>query len=152
MIWWLTRRSGQKHALESIRRVAPGAPVSEFIARVDTFAAEQSDRINALGRDQRQQAPHNRAGEAANIVVRRKKFGTLPLDDLPVTDREGQPSGAWSARLITALYWCDGERTLDEVFRRTQLELGPDTFNYVAYFQFLARHGYVDLSRRSGDR
>jgi hypothetical protein len=84
--------------------------------------------------------------EAARMVVRRKRFGTLPLDDLPVEKREGYPSGAWSATPIAALYWCDGRRTLAEVIRLTRLELGEVKFNFTGYFKFLARHGYVELS------
>ena len=57
------------------------------------------------------------------MVVMRKRFGTLPLDDLPPDQREGFPNGAWDTPAITALYWCDGRRTVAEVKRLTELEL-----------------------------
>ena len=44
------------------------------------------------------------------------------------------------------LYWCDGRRNLAEVIRLTRLELGPTEFDFVGYFRFLARHGYVEIS------
>jgi Peptidase family M28 len=82
-----------------------------------------------------------------SVVVVRKRFGTLPLDDLPPDQREGFPNGAWDTPAITALYWCDGHRTLGEVKRLTQLELGPVQLDLDAYFLFLARHGYVEIRK-----
>ena len=78
-------------------------------------------------------------------MVRRKRFGTIPLDDLPVDRWEGQPSGAWATVPTIALYWCDGKRTLAEVARLTQFELGPTNFDFVSYFRFLRKNGYVDF-------
>jgi hypothetical protein len=83
------------------------------------------------------------------MIVKRKRFGTLPLDDLPHAQWEGQPSGAWAATPTLALYWCDGKRTLAEVEQLTKFELGDTKFDFVGYFRFLAKHGYVDLERRT---
>lgn len=123
----LVAKRASRRALESVKRVAPGRAVDELLAK---FPAQ--DQVVDNGK----------------IVVTRKRFGTLPLDDLPVDRREGFPSGAWSARLITALYWCDGKRSLDEVIRLTRLELGPDKFDWIGYFRFLAKHGYVTITER----
>ena len=82
---------------------------------------------------------------AARIVVRRKRFGTLPLDDMPTDQREGYPSGAWESIPITALYWCDGHRNLAEVIHLTRMELGPTDFDFIGYFRFLRKHGYVEF-------
>lgn len=137
--------AAQQRALESVRRVAPGAAgLDTAVSRVRAFAADQMTRLRAAGGGI-EPAPDPVNPDAARIVVTRKRFGTLPLDDLSVDQREGYPSGVWSVRLITALYWCDGKRSLDEVIRLTRLELGPDKFDYVGYFRFLARHGYVDI-------
>jgi hypothetical protein len=81
-------------------------------------------------------------------VVRRKRFGTIPLDEISPDQREGYPSGAWSLVPITALYWCDGRRDLAEVMRLTRLETGDANFDIVGYFRFLARRGYVELVER----
>jgi hypothetical protein len=88
--------------------------------------------------------------EAAKIIVERKGIGTIPLDELSPDQREGFPSGAWASTPIIALYWCDGQRTLAEVIRLTQQELGPVKFDFVGYFRFLDRHGYVRI-RQHGD-
>ncbi len=83
--------------------------------------------------------------EAAKIVVRRKRFGTLPLDDIPPDQREGYPSGAWEGVPTIALYWCDGHRNLAEVIQLTRMELGPSDFDLVGYFRFLRKKGYLDF-------
>ena len=93
------------------------------------------------------ETPTAQSAEASKIVVRRNRFGTLPLDDLPPDQRQGYPSGAWEAVPTAALYWCDGHRTLAEVIRLTQMELGPTDFDFVGYFRFLRERGYVDFVR-----
>jgi hypothetical protein len=84
--------------------------------------------------------------EAAQIVVKRKRFGTIPLDEISPGDREGFPSGAWDGQVIAALYWCDGHRSLADAIRLTRLELGATQFDFVGYFKFLKRRGYVDFA------
>jgi hypothetical protein len=44
-----------------------------------------------------------------------------------------------------ALYWCDGHRNLAEVIQLTRMELGPSDFDFVGYFRFLRKKGYVDF-------
>ena len=83
----------------------------------------------------------------SDAVVVRKRFGTIPLDDLPVDQRAGFPSGAWDTPVITALYWCDGRRTVAEVRKLTEQELGPLEIDLDGYFRFLAQHGYVELRK-----
>ncbi len=89
--------------------------------------------------------PDSQAAIASTIVVRRKRFGTIPLDDLSEDQREGYPSGAWDGVVTSALYWCDGHRNLAEVIHLTQMELGPTDFDFVGYFRFLRKHGYVEF-------
>jgi hypothetical protein len=111
------------------------------------------DRLRAFGDMQlaripgsQQTAPQSNS-TAEQIVVKRKRFGTIPLDDLPHDQWEGQPSGAWALVPTIALYWCDGRRNLAEVARLTEFELGPTNFDFVTYFRFLRKHGYVDFAR-----
>ena len=73
------------------------------------------------------------------------RLGTITLDDLAPDQREGYPSGAWDVPVITALYWCDGRRTLAEVIHLTHMELGPSDFDFIGYFRFLRKHGYVEF-------
>jgi hypothetical protein len=84
--------------------------------------------------------------EAAHMIVKRKRIGTLPLDDLPPDRREGYPSGAWASAPTIALYWCDGRRNLAEVIHLTEMELGPAKFDFTGYFKFLQKQGYVELA------
>jgi hypothetical protein len=131
----------QQQAVRSVERLAGGVRVAAQLERLRKESARLSAGLPAAAPPSDPQLK-----EAARMVVRRKRFGTLPLDDLPVEKREGYPSGAWSATPIAALYWCDGRRTLAEVIRLTRLELGEVKFNFTGYFKFLARHGYVELS------
>jgi hypothetical protein len=82
---------------------------------------------------------------ASTIVVKRKRFGTIPLDQIPPDQWGGYPSGAWDLIPITALYWCDGERNLEEVIHLTRMEQGPTDFDFVGYFRFLRDHGFVEF-------
>jgi hypothetical protein len=147
----------ERTAVLSISRLAPRAAsqLTKVAADIEALERAQLDRLQRAA-DRRAGSPVRavapppdaRVGAAAGLVVKRKRFGTIPLDDLPTDQREGYPSGAWSALPIAALYWCDGQRPLDEVIRLTRLELGPDNFDYAGYFRFLARHGYVELRER----
>jgi hypothetical protein len=102
----------------------------KWIAGTGRQAATNSTPANPTGR---------------GIIVKRKRFGTIPLDDLPEDKREGYPSGAWNLPVTIALFWCDGKRDLSEVIRLTERELGPQKFDFVGYFRFLAKNGYVDI-------
>jgi hypothetical protein len=82
---------------------------------------------------------------ASSIVVKRVRIGTITLDDINPDQREGYPSGSWDVPVIIALYWCDGRRTLAEVIHLTKMELGPTKFDFVGYFRFLRKHGYVEF-------
>src|SRR5581483_4372460 len=85
--------------------------------------------------------------EASTIVVRRKRMGTITLDDLPREQREGWPASSFWSPQTAALYWCDGNRNLQEVIRLTEMEVGPQNFDFVGYFKFLEKHGYVEFVR-----
>ena len=95
--------------------------------------------------DQAPPGQDNNTG-GSHLVVKRKRIGTIPLDDVAIDRREGFPSGAWSSEAIIALYWCDGKRDLAEVERLTRLELGKVKLDLPGYFRFLARLGYVDIT------
>jgi hypothetical protein len=86
--------------------------------------------------------------EAEKIVVRRKRMGTITLDDLPQDQRERYPAASFWGVPVSALYWCDGKRNLAEVIRLTELEMGPQSFDFVGYFKFLEKHGYVEFVGR----
>jgi hypothetical protein len=149
-------------AQQSIRSVLRFAPTGQFAwltkledtlsesARLQVRRLEAAIRRRAqeLGVQQIEPAlepADSQLDEARNLVVRRKRFGTLPLDEIAPDQREGQPSGAWADTQVKALYWCDGSRTLAEVIRLTRLEAGPTSFDFVKYFRFLEKKGYVEF-------
>jgi Predicted aminopeptidases len=111
------------------------------------------ERLQQFGNLQASRLPASQPADPGNheggtIIVKRKRFGTLPLDDIPHEQWEGQPSGAWAAIPTIALYWCDGQRTLTEVEQLTKFELGDTDFDFVSYFRFLKQHGYVDFVQK----
>jgi hypothetical protein len=141
----------ESQAVVSVQRLAPGVRwqdrLQPALVRLKRFGEQQSQRLqDAAGTGVRsQRTARQDEAEASAIVVRRKRFGSLPLDDLPHEKWEGQPSGAWAAVPTIALYWCDGRRNLAEVIRLTEQELGPTKFDFVSYFRFLRKHGYVEF-------
>ncbi len=123
------------------------------LADLAAFGQQQQVRVEGQIRDRAAElnlgsvppfvAPRNPEAEA--IVVRRKRMGTITLDNLGRDQREGFPAASFWSVPVSALYWCDGKRTLAEVIRLTELEMGPQTLNFVGYFKFLEKNGYVEF-------
>lgn len=137
-----------REAVLSVLRLAPGDHARESLApvleRVRAFRDLESSRLRAAGARPRAEKA---VSEPEKIVVRRKRPGTIPLDDLPREKWEGYPSGAWDKLVTTALYWCDGKRNLAEVMHLTEMEMGPSNFDFAGYFRFLEKHGYVEFAK-----
>lgn len=140
------------------RREVVRAGIAPLLERLKNYGNDQSGRlreaVNRTAALMGEVQPVQPLAEAdpqsvdtSHIIVKRKRFGTIPLDEISPDAREGFPSGAWDERVIAALYWCDGQRNLAEVIRLTRDELGPDLFDFVGYFKFLERHGYVEFVR-----
>ncbi len=138
-------------------KIAGRVELTMLVANLEQFGKRQSNEMHSAANRRASELglggavepalapPDPQLVEAAKIVVHRKRFGTIPLDDLPEDQWEGQPSGAWATAPAIALYWCDGHRNLAEAIRLTRLELGPLKFDFVTYFRFLKKHGYVDF-------
>ena len=153
----------QTQAVYSTLRLVPEARRNQARASLDPLAKQlvqfgdaQSERVRAAVEQKARQlgisvplepvaAPDRAAVVARTIVVKRKRFGTIPMDDLAPDKWHGYPSGAWDLIPITALYWCDGSRNLAQVIDLTRMEQGPTDFDFVGYFRFLRDHGYVDF-------
>jgi hypothetical protein len=131
--------------------------LKDGLADLAAFAGQQkarlaravNDRAAAIRAGAIQPAAPAKNAEAERIVVHRKRLGTITLDDLPQEEREGYPAAGFWGVPVSALYWCDGKRNLAEVIRLTTLEMGPQTFDFVGYFKFLERHGYVEFVQSS---
>jgi hypothetical protein len=129
--------------------------LKEGLAELAAFSQQQKarversiqDRAKALGLGPVRPIAPAPNPEAEKIVVRRKRMGTITLDDLPLEKRENFPAASFWGVPVSALYWCDGRRNLAEVIRLTELEMGPQRFDFVGYFKFLEKHGYVEFAR-----
>lgn len=117
------------------------------VARLRAAVNQRASQIGLAQRIELRMDPDPQLEEAAHITVKRKRMGTIPLDEIHPDERDGYPSGAWDETVIAALYWCDGQRNLADVIRLTRLELDAgNQFDFVGYFKFLERHGYVELT------
>jgi len=139
-----------------VRRDALRVEITPLAKRFEGYGQQQTGRLRDAANRRAAQIGWSQPVEprvdadpqmsdAEHIVVKRKRFGTIPLDEIHPDDREGFPSGAWDGTVIAALYWCDGHRNLAEVILLTRLELGVDKFDFVGYFKFLERRGYVEF-------
>ncbi|MGH9407214.1 MAG: DUF4910 domain-containing protein, partial [Terriglobia bacterium] len=75
--------------------------------RLRVVAANKAKLLGAPSPLQPNAAPEPQEAVASSIVVKRLRFGTIPLDQIAPDQRQGYPSGAWAIVPITALYWCD---------------------------------------------
>jgi hypothetical protein len=133
--------------------VRSAADLADGLAGLAAFAGQQTQRVERavgdraaalrLGAVHPEVPAHNL--EAEKIVVRRKRIGTITLDDLAREQRENWPAAGFWGAPVSALYWCDGHRNLAEVIRLTELEMGPQNFDFVGYFRFLEKQGYVEF-------
>jgi len=144
----LVGTGGADHAHEALRPLVQG--IENYgdaqIARLRAAANHRASQIGLAQPVEPRMDSDPQLAEGAHIIVTRKRFGTIPLDEIHPDEREGYPSGAWDGTVIAALYWCDGQRNLGDVIRLTRLELGAgNKFDFVGYFQFLERRGYVEL-------
>ena len=139
----------ESQAVRSAWDLKPGLADLAVFAQQQKGRAERAvqDRAAALGVAPIQAFTPAKNPEAEKIVVRRKRMGTITLDDLPQAQREGYPAASFWGVPVSALYWCDGKRNLAEVVRLTELEMGPQQFDFVGYFKFLEKHGYVEFVR-----
>jgi hypothetical protein len=140
-----------EQAIRSVLRVVPAERRPQCQQSLEPVLAQTRElrdlelaRLRSAGAT----APTEKTNpEAEKIIVKRKRIGTIPLDDLPQDRWEGYPSGAWDTTVIVALYWCDGKRSLSQVIHLTQMEVGPSKFDFVGYFRFLQKHGYVEFAK-----
>jgi len=147
----------ERQSVASVLRLAPAANVSELVNRIERAGQEASEQIRqevnrraaALGRSTPVEpmvpAPDPQIVAAGELIVKRLRIGSIPLDDVPPDQREGFPSSAWDRVPQLSLFWCDGDRRLAEVIRLVRLEVGQTDFDFERYFRFLAKHGYVQL-------
>jgi hypothetical protein len=126
------------------KRVETRRSLETALTQLNASRDNQLARLREAGAKSDPPKPNR---EAENIIVRRKRLGTIPLDDLPRDQWGRYPSGAWDKLVTIALYWCDGKRNLSEVIHLTDMEMGRRSdFDFAGYFRFLKQHGYVDFA------
>ncbi len=152
LLYWETARVDYNLARET-KAVKQAADLPAGLTGLASFAVTQKARIESAVQQRAselhlgviQPAVAKVSPEAERIVVRRKRMGTLTMDNIPVDQREGYPASSFWGPTTAALYWCDGMRNLAEVIKMTELEMGQSDFDWVGYFKFLQKQGYVDF-------
>jgi hypothetical protein len=148
-------------AIGSVARLAPGEAAERAIEEERVVLRQAaSAELEGLQRTAKRQAqpqgwtlegPEKRrpAKEGWELIPRRLVPGLLTLCSIPPEERaefnrvtHGE-SPMWSGVLTFALFWADGRRTLGEIQRLVELELGQTEIDLVAYFRFLQRLGYI---------
>jgi len=152
LLYWETSRVDY-NLMRETKAVKQAADLPQGLAGLVSFAGLQKTRIESAVQ---QRASELHLGtiqpsiprlnpEFEKIIVRRKRMGTLTMEDLSPDQREGYPVSAFWGPTTAALYWTDGRRNLAEVVKLTELEMGQSNFDWMGYFKFLQRHGYVDF-------
>ena len=91
--------------------------------------------------------------EAATIIPKRKKVGTITLEGIPVEEWVEVRSSPrwWGARnwASASYFWCDGKRNLNEIKELCELEAGVPVrnFNLINYYRFLEKYDLVEFVR-----
>ncbi|MES2223052.1 MAG: M28 family peptidase, partial [Acidobacteriota bacterium] len=152
LLYWETARVDY-NLMRETHAVKQAAELSLGLTQLASYAGVQKTRIESAVQQRAaelhlgtiQAAAPSINPEAEKIVVRRKRMGTLTMDDIPRDQREGYPASSFWGPTTAALYWTDGKRNLAEVNKLTELEMGQSNFDWVGYFKFLKQHGYVDF-------
>ena len=124
------------------------------LRRAESFELEEMQRAvkrEAQARGWTPAGPEKRRAhqEGTELIPRRLIPGLLTLCTIPKEEREefdrvtrGE-SPMWSPVLTFGLFWADGQRTIGEIQRLVELELGKTEIDLVVYFHFLQRLGYI---------
>jgi len=97
--------------------------------------------------------PSKTAVGGEKLYPKATRLGTLTFEGIPTEEWNGVwGSQRWfSERNIqcAAYWWADGTNTVPEIARRVRLgaERSVDNFDFVSYFRFLEKHGYVEFVR-----
>ena len=148
-------------AIRSVSRLDGAAGIQQAIqeqslelGRAETFQLEELQRAakrEAQARGWTLIGPEKRRAhkKGEELIPRRLIPGLLTLCTIPLEEREefdrvtrGE-SPMWSPVLTFGLFWADGQRTIGEIQRLVELELGKTEIDLVAYFRFLQRLGYI---------
>jgi len=151
--WWRTNevfsverlvdkgdRKGARKVLNSLKKYVRSA------------AKREAKRIVKSGRatcgklpKSEPEAPSEKMRRAEGVIPVRSFFGSLTFDSIPLEKREGRSSPRWDDVSNSAVFWCNGRRTLAEVIRLARLETGSGGDSLVDLFEFLERNGLVEL-------
>ncbi|MFC1582094.1 M28 family peptidase [Planctomycetota bacterium] len=82
-------------------------------------------------------------GAAAGLFPRMLLPGQFTFETIPAEQKEGIPVVKWSGPHLTAHFWADGSRSLEEILRNIFYEYGHVPGDMVGYFRFLVKHGYA---------
>ncbi len=158
----------QRKALASTGRIVEAARKNDFtadLAPYDTSLGEigqsMAKRLRTIAENRAKTAGIKLAAaasqetawdrEAATLIPKRFHFGTLFLEEVPVSEwKEITSSPHWWGETNWAsasFWWVDGKRSLKEIKRLCELEAGVPVagFDLINYYRFLEKFKYVEF-------
>jgi len=136
-------------AILSVQRLTQNAGPAEQLARqYEEFVEAECQIADCLSGAKGE--GHRPSHEAVRLIPTRKNaiIGTVSLDPIPVeqwAEAGVTASPRWGGPRTLALWWADGKRTIAEIEERVAAETALGNVDLVQWFQFLAKHGYVEL-------
>ncbi|MFQ5809677.1 MAG: hypothetical protein ACE5JM_08685, partial [Armatimonadota bacterium] len=158
-------QSQEERAIRSVQRLVAAEQREELQADLSRLAEELALAVDAerrrlsgcLGADVPAQldprALTEEEHQAQAMVPERITFGSLTMADLPDDARAEfaeitSQTFPYSAELCSALFWADGERSIDDIRDLLAQERGQADLGFlVRFFEFLEQHGYCGISR-----
>jgi len=134
-----------------VRYITDTGSIGEMMKKQFTAAADEKAKSGKIKIVMYKEKSGPWQQEARTIVPKRKYFGSLTLDGIPVEEwKEVNSSprwwspGSWAA---ASYWWCDGKRNLLEIRELLELEAGypVKNFDLINYYKFLEKQGFVEF-------
>ncbi|HUW58943.1 MAG TPA: M28 family peptidase, partial [Planctomycetota bacterium] len=150
-------------SVDSAARLAPGSKrvrraLDENVTMVEDAMIAETEHIRELAEETAttegwslpwapEETPSAEMKRARKMIVRRRRFGPLAFDGVPLSKRKGLDDGRWGGPLMSTLMWCDGRRTLAEAMRLASGELGRTVTGIVPQIKKCEKLGLVTVRK-----
>lgn len=153
------RGASEVESVRSLLTFRETQTIDSEVSQIATALVDEGERVaSGLERVMRQCKSHMEAYKlskhqkhlrrrAAAVIPKRKYIGMMAFDLLPAGERLAVGDPRWDGDVTTALFWCDGKRTLAEALELAGHELGKDVFYLVDVFEYFAAKELMELEK-----